>query len=46
MKRVFVHRYKHNHAKKRKKYRRLFKEGKVTREEAYKGWLYTQKVTD
>ena len=40
---VFVHRYKWSHAKRRKKFRRLLKEGKVTVEAVHGGWLYTMK---
>ena len=40
---VFVHRYKWSHAKRRKKFRRLLKEGKVTVEAVHNGWLYTMK---
>jgi len=44
MVKAFVHRYKWSHAKRRKKYKKLLKEGKVTIMETNKdGWLYQKK---
>ena len=40
MKKVFVHRYKWSHSKKRKVFRRAFKDGEVTRETVHEGWVY------
>ena len=43
---IFVHKYKYSHDKIRKKFRRLFKDGKVTREVVFKGWVYTPITKD
>jgi hypothetical protein len=42
--RVFVHRYKDSHVNKRRKYRRMLKDGKaVLIEKRSDGWLYEVK---
>lgn len=44
LRRVFVHRYKFSHENKRRKYRRMLKDGKaVLIEKRRDGWLYEVK---